>query len=254
MMKKLLLMVMTLIMAVAMVGCSSQQAAQPAEKVLKVGLDANFPPFEYYQESTKAYTGVDIEIMNALAKEMGYSKVDYVNVSFSKLLNSLNEKQFDVAMGALAITEERKQIVTFANPYVKDGFKIIVPVNSTMTDEVAGLAGKKVAVEKDSHGATLAKKQGAILVEAADTEAAIKVVVYGNADCVVASGLSAEFFIANGYGDKVKLAGEKMLLADEIAMAVRHDDKEMLVNLNKALQEIQRSGQYKKIMTSYFGK
>lgn len=253
-MKKLLVLLFTLIMAVAVIGCSGQQTEKSAQKVLKVGLDANFPPFEFYQESTKAYTGVDVDLMEALAKQMGYNKVEYVNVPFATLLNGLNQKQYDVAMGGLAITEERRKIVTFANPYVKDGFKITIPVGSEMTDDPAGLAGKTVAVEKDSLGAKLAKDYGANIVEAEDTEAAIKLVVAGKADCVVSSGLSAEFFIANGYGQQVKLAGERSLLVDEIAMAVRSDDKEMLVNLNGALSELQRSGEYGKIMATYFGK
>lgn len=50
-MKKLLLVVMSLVCMLLIAACAGQkEAGEESSRVLKVGLDANFPPFEYYQK------------------------------------------------------------------------------------------------------------------------------------------------------------------------------------------------------------
>lgn len=52
-MKKLLLVVMSLVCMLLIAACAGQkEAGEESSRVLKVGLDANFPPFEYYQKGT----------------------------------------------------------------------------------------------------------------------------------------------------------------------------------------------------------
>lgn len=57
-MKKLLLVVMSLVCMLLIAACAGQkEAGEESSRVLKVGLDANFPPFEYYQKGTDNFTG-----------------------------------------------------------------------------------------------------------------------------------------------------------------------------------------------------
>lgn len=50
-MKRLLLVVMSLVCMLLIAACAGQkEAGEEGSRVLKVGLDANFPPFEYYPE------------------------------------------------------------------------------------------------------------------------------------------------------------------------------------------------------------
>lgn len=61
-MKKLLLVVMSLVCMLLIAACAGQkEAGEESSRVLKVGLDANFPPFEYYQKGTDNFTGFDVE-------------------------------------------------------------------------------------------------------------------------------------------------------------------------------------------------
>ena len=69
----------------AVIGCGGEKKADaPAQKavsetVLRVGTNANYPPFEYYQKASKAFIGFDVELMQGVAREMGYSKVEFVD-------------------------------------------------------------------------------------------------------------------------------------------------------------------------------
>ena len=51
---------------------------------IKVGINAQFPPFEYYNENGELY-GFDIDLMNYIGERIGFG-IEYVNMSFDKLI------------------------------------------------------------------------------------------------------------------------------------------------------------------------
>lgn len=256
-MKKILMLMFCVVMALALAGCggSKEKEAAPAGKVLKVATDANFPPFEFYQEQSKVHTGFDIALTKAVAKQMGYEKVEFVNVHFKDILTGLQDKKYDMAVAALSITPERARQVDFSEAYAEDGYKVIVNKNAQLGDDFAALAGKTVAAEDGSYAEELLKAQanGVKVIPVHDTEAGIKLVADGKADALVASKIVAGFFITHNYGDKVKFAGETVLHGDKYGMAVAHGNQELQKKVNEALKEIKRSGEYKNIYSSYFG-
>mgnify|MGYP004569129271 CR=1 FL=1 len=256
-MKKILMLMFCVVMALALAGCggSKEKEAASAGKVLKVATDANFPPFEFYQEQSKVHTGFDIALTKAVAKQMGYEKVEFVNVHFKDILTGLQDKKYDMAVAALSITPERARQVDFSEAYAEDGYKVIVNKNAQLGDDFAALAGKTVAAEEGSYAEELLKAQanGAKVIPVHDTEAGIKLVADGKADALVASKIVAGFFITHNYGDKVKFAGETVLHGDKYGMAVARDNQELQKKVNEALKEIKRSGEYKNIYSSYFG-
>lgn len=256
-MKKILMLMFCVFIALALAGCggSKEKEAAPAGKVLKVATDANFPPFEFYQEQSKVHTGFDIALTKAVAKQMGYEKVEFVNVHFKDILTGLQDKKYDMAVAALSITPERERLVDFSEAYAEDGYKVIVNKNAQLGDDFAALAGKTVAAEEGSYAEELLKEQanGAKVIPVHDTEAGIKLVADGKADALVASKIVASFFITHNYGDKVKFAGETVLHGDKYGMAVARGNQELQKKVNEALKEIKRSGEYKNIYSSYFG-
>lgn len=256
-MKKILMLVF-MVFAVIAAGCGSGQTqGESGGKVLRVGTDANFPPFEYYQTSTKAHTGFEIELIQALAQKMGYEKVEFINEHFNDIFKGLDEKKYDVAIaGFTSDTGDRSQKYGMSDAYLDDGFKIVVKTDSGIGDAAADLAGKKVAVEKGSSALELVNRISggkAETVVCGSTEEAVKAVIEGKADCMVASKLAAGFFLANGYGDKAKFAGSNVLEADKIAMAVRKDDTELLKKLNSALADYKKTSTFEQLRTTYFG-
>ena len=115
-MKKLLCIVLTVICLLAVAGCGggAKKAEAPAgqkaaaEKVLRVGTNANYPPFEYYQKASKAFIGFDMELMQGVAREMGYSRVEFVDMEFNKLLPSLKDSLKDSGIPVYEIGDGNK--------------------------------------------------------------------------------------------------------------------------------------------------
>lgn len=113
-----------------------------------------------------------------------------------------------------------------------------------------------MAAEEGSYALEMVKNntKNAKIIPVHDTEAGIKLVADGKADALVVSKIAASFFIANNYGEKVRFAGDKVLYADKIGIAVARGNNELEKKINEALKEVKRSGEYNKIYSSYFGK
>ena len=129
-MKKFLILICCLLMGLVMVGCGNKTIVE--KKVLRVGTTANFPPFEYFQPNSGIHTGYDIDLIRELGKNMGYDKVEFVNVNFTKLLDGLEAKEYDAVISGLAITPEREEKVAFTKPYITDGLTIVLPVGTKL--------------------------------------------------------------------------------------------------------------------------
>lgn len=225
-------------------------------QVLKVGLDANFPPFEYYQKGTDNFTGFDVELMRGVAANMGYSGVEFVNTGLNDLINGLNGKRYDVIASGFSVTPERQQAVDFSESYLNDGFRIAVAAGNDFTaDNISALKDKIVAVKHNSFALAMVNDFGgaAKVIETPSIEEAMAKVIGGEADCAVISKSSAgSFFIANGYADKIKFASGD-LKTDNVALAVRKGDKEFLSKLNEGLRNFRKSQEFDRLKKTYFG-
>ena len=88
----------------------------------------NAPPFGFESKNgTKA--GLMVEMWEAIADEMEWS-YDYHLTDMDGLLSGLQNKQFDVGLGAISITPKREQLVDFSQPVNPSGTGIAVAANS----------------------------------------------------------------------------------------------------------------------------
>lgn len=92
-------------------------AAAPAD-TLRIISDFKTPPFSYQEVGEKV--GVDIDLGEALAKEMG-KRVEWVTLGFDipAYAAALDRGKADAAISAISITEERLKSVSFTKPYAR---------------------------------------------------------------------------------------------------------------------------------------
>lgn len=251
-MKRVLAIVCYLMVAFVLAGCGDNNEEK---KVLRVATTANFPPFEYFQPNSGIHTGFDIDMIRAVGKNLGYDKVEFVNVDFLKLLDGLEAKQYDAVVSGLVVTPEREAKAAFTKPYINDGLTIVLPVGTKFPNEVKSLHGKRVAVEAGSFAFdwVMQHNEANNIVITESTEDAIKAVVEDRADCMVASKLSVAFLLAHGFSDSVRFAGDNVLVEDKIAIAVNKGNTKLLNELNGELDKYLQSNDYKKLCRAYFG-
>lgn len=101
-----------------------KSAAKDSSKdQLVVATNAGFEPFEY--TSGDSYLGIDMEIAQLLAKELGKELV-IDNMDFDAVCLSVGQHKCDIAMAGLTVKPDREEFVTFSKTYYKAAQKLIV--------------------------------------------------------------------------------------------------------------------------------
>ncbi len=260
-MKKILYVILTVMCLFALAGCGGTKKADApapkqaaAEKVLRVGTDSDYPPFGYYQEATKTFIGFDIELMQGVARQMGYSRVEFVDLEFNNLLPSLKDGQVDAVIACMTITDERKKVADFTEPYLVSSNVAVSPFG-TEARSVDAMKDKRIAVEVGSIHAKQAKNYSDNVIACSNAEEALKMVLDKKADYAIMDNYTARFFITNYYNGKLSVMAA---LPDDthtnIGIAVAKGNKEMVEKLNAGLQDYQKLAAYYQMKKSYFGK
>ena len=262
-MKKILSFVLGIICLLAVAGCGGhapQQAGAPAHKdshtetVLRVGTDADYPPFEYYQESTKAFIGFDVELIQGVAREAGYSKVEFVDLEFNNLLPSLKDGQVDAVISCMNMTEERKKAADFTEPYLASS-NVVVGAVDAQFGSADFMKGKRIAAEIGSIHEKQVKKYSDAVIETGGADEALKLVMEKKVDYAVMDHYTARFFITNFYNGKLQIVAT---LPDEsdngIAIAVAKGNTKLLAQLNEGLKKYQAHASFHQLKNNYFGK
>lgn len=254
-MKKLVILMMSVIAAVAMLtaGCGgSDKSDKNAEKVLRVGTEPTFAPFEFQEEGSKEYTGFDMDLARAIGKQMGY-KVEIQNMGFDALIPALNAGNIDVVAAGMSITEERQKAVTFSEPYYTSGLIVMVNKDNTEVKSIKDLEGKRIAVQIGTTGENKARtvKDAKVTAYNTNTEAALELQNKG-VDAVINDSPVVGYYLAQG-GNKTAMTVGEVMEAEQYGLAVKKGNDKLAGEINKALAELKKNGEYDKIYKTWFG-
>ena len=124
---------------------------------LLVATNAEFAPFEY-KEGDKYY-GIDMEIADLLAKELGKELV-IKNMDFDAVCLSVGQQKADIAMAGLTVNEERKEYVEFSTSYYNAAQKLVVPSNNTEFDDCADVAAVEAILNAKDNSCKIGVQNG----------------------------------------------------------------------------------------------
>lgn len=89
-----------------------------ANGVLRVCIWPDYYGITYRHPRDETLSGIDIDLSNELAKELGV-RLRYVESSFQKLVGDLDADRCDVAMFAVAVLPQRREVLAFTQPYLQ---------------------------------------------------------------------------------------------------------------------------------------
>ena len=227
-MKKVLLLVFMLIF---LVGCGKN------ENELIMVTEAGFAPYEYYDNGE--IVGVDVDIANEIAKEMG-KKLVVKDVAFDSIINEVKTGKADFGAAGISYSDDRAKNVDFSINYAVSKQVVIVNNNSSITN-VNEISNKKIAVQLGSIADTFVteKYKSANVVRQKKYLAAIEDLKTGKVDCVVMDELPAKEIVSKNEGIKI-LDGS--LTNDSYGMVVKKGNKELLDAINMVLQNLKDEG------------
>ncbi|MGL4366724.1 MAG: basic amino acid ABC transporter substrate-binding protein [Brevinemataceae bacterium] len=241
-MKKLLL----LCFGFVLLGCGKN------DKVIYVGTNAEFPPFEFLEGEN--VVGFDIEIIQALAKQAGL-KIQIENLNWDALLLSLQTKKIDLIISGMTITESRQKIVNFTDSYYTSKEQVIlIKTDNTNVIGIQDILDKRVGVILGFTGDTIMTSliSNDIMIQRFNNSfQAVEALRANKIDAVLLDNEPARNFVKN-HSDLKMVQGNGT--EEYYAIALRKDDTKLLEKLNIALHQIHENGEYQKIYNKYFDK
>lgn len=243
-----------LALAVAAAGCGDSgddngggEASGGGGGTLTVGSDIPYPPFE--QGKPGNYTGFDVELMEAIAENVGRT-AEFQDTSFDTIFLDLARGKFDAVASAATITDEREKTVDFTNPYYLSEQAILVEEGSDV-DSVEKLAGLTVGVQQGTTGQEFVEESG----EAGEVRPypqgpdAVNALKTGTVDAVVMDIPVAENAVEAGGGLEISAA---IPTEEEYGFVVDQGDEALLEELNEGLKVAIEDGTYARIYKKWF--
>lgn len=243
-MKKLgSVLLVTMLMAGVLTGCKDD-----SENVLRVGTNAEFPPFEYIGEDGNP-DGFDIALIKAIGEKIGY-EVQIENMEFASLVGSIGTKT-DVAIAGMTVDEERKQSVDFSDPYY-DAVQYVIVKEGSDIKTAADLEGKTIGVQLGTTGDFAVEEiKDATAAQYNKAVDAVNDLLNGRVDCVIVDKNPALVFEAE-YEGIVALPGDGFdFELEQYAIAIKKGNTELTEKINKALAELKEDGTYDKLVKEY---
>ncbi|HEV8306312.1 MAG TPA: transporter substrate-binding domain-containing protein [Methylomirabilota bacterium] len=219
---------------------------------LVAGVKTDFPPFGYVDAQGKNL-GFDTELGHLFAQALlgDANKVEFVSVTSGNRIPFLQSGKIDIIIATVTITDERRQVVEFSDPYFLSGSLILVPRASTIGD-VKDLNGKTVAVIQgaiqDQDLAQLAPQ--ANRVKFGKVSEALLAVKGGRAEAYVHDDVLLLSLVKEN--PELKVVG-KPFIPRPYGIAVRKGDTEFINWVNGQLQKTRADGTYDRLWKKYFG-
>ena len=223
-------------------------------ETLKMGTNASFPPYEYYDDETGEIVGIDAEVAAAICEKLG-CELEIVDMDFDAIIPAITTGKIDFGMAGMTVTEERKQSVDFSTSYATGIQSVIVKEDSDITsvdDLFAEGASHKIGVQQGTTGDLYCswdiEDEGLGSLERYKNGTdAVLALTSGKVDCVVIDNEPAKNYIAANEGLKI-LDTEYAVEDYAIALA---KDSELTEKINAALEELIADGTVQAIIDKY---
>jgi ABC-type amino acid transport substrate-binding protein len=223
-----------------------------SDRVLRVGLDASFPPFETL-DTTGEVTGADADLARALAARLG-AEPTFVNLGFDGLYDALLAGRVDVIISGLPYDARRTQDVIYSPPYFNAGQVLVARAGDTALSGSQALASQTVAVEWGSQADMEARRlkqtvAGLTILSRPTAQDALQALAAGQADATIADSVSAHQFMRSNTG-QVRVV--EALTDEPYVIASRARSRRLAEAINQALLELRQSGELDRLLARWF--
>lgn len=224
---------------------------------MRVGVAPPYPPFN----AMPGHGGLDIDVMRALGDVLAEDVefLSYDGAQFDGIFDRLAAGDYDCVISGVSVTPDRRRRAAFLPPYLICGQALAVDT-ARLPDvrSVDDLAGRTVAAQRGSTSETLARTlvadgraahlrlydHGAVATAVAD-------LVAGGCDALIKLGPALTELVREVPDVEVVAQG---LSVEDIAIAVRASDQQLLARLQVAQAELEENGTLQRIRREWLGK
>jgi polar amino acid transport system substrate-binding protein len=243
-----------LLAAFGFAGSRAFAASALDKDVLTVGTEATYPPIEYYDENN-VITGFDVELLALIGPKIG-REIKFVDMAYDGLIPALVTGKIDMAAAAINATAERREIVDFSDVYQVADASIVVKADNKDLRDLASLKGRAIGVQigttEDSYLTNAGL--GADIRRYQKVDDAVNDVSLGRIDGILLDSPVAISYVENEkFKGSIAVSFKEMINGPEegFSLAVRKGDAQLVEALNKALRELQASGELDALKEKY---
>ena len=261
-MKKIIGVLVLAASVLALAGCKKQKAEieDPVAElkgrgVFVLGLDDSFPPLGFRDDDNEI-VGYDIDLAKEVASRLGVAfKAQPIDWDAKEM--ELETGKIDCIWNGFTITEDRKEALSFTEPYLNNA-QVVVVRKASGISSLADLAGKKIGIQRGSSAqeavdgnpdfsSTLAE-----VVMFRDNITALNDLDIGGVDGVVMDSVVANYSIAQTKKPFVVLS--EALSNEAYGIGFRKTEPKLRDEVYKILKEMKADGTVTAISTKWFGK
>ena len=228
---------------------SSAIFAQTPQKTLRWGADSEGGAPYIFQDPVdpSRVIGFEVDLVEALAQEMK-RQPEFVQNQWDGLIPGLQRGNYDVVVNGLEITEDRKAEINFSEPYYITYEQLTVRKETYDINSLADCNGKIVGTLKFSLAQRILEAESAIEVRSYEGQIqAYEDLAIGRLDAVLMDHPIALYYGDSRRNPKLKFVGAPVSQMS-YGIGIRREDKQLLQEVNLALEKLAQSGQLREIL------
>ena len=242
-----------MMLAVCFASCGEKATENTEKTTLVMATNAAFPPYEYKEGD--AFMGIDVEIADAIAKDLGLT-LEIADVEFGSIIGGVQTGKFDMGMAGMTVTEERKQSVNFSNTYAKGIQVVIVTENGAVQSlEDMEAEGILIGVQQDTTGHIYASDtpenggygEDAVIPYKTGADA-VQALITDKVQCVIIDNEPAKAFVEANEGLKIL---DATWVEEDYAIAIAKENTDLLEKINASLEKLTADGTIPAIIEKY---
>ncbi len=224
---------------------------------LLVATEDDYPPFEFLVNGKP--TGFDHELLDLFRKALRL-EIRQEILPWQGILPGVDAGQYDVALTAVGITDDRSKFLDFTTPIAESTIAYVKRKDDTSIRTVGDLSGKVIGVQQG--GVSLAavpdleaelQKQGGVLGEVKQYRGfseAYRDLIHERLDAVLHNIVSLSVLV----NEKPAIfeLGERISRKSYAAWAVKKGNLELLELLNQFLGEVRERGELRRLQAKWF--
>lgn len=228
-------------------------------KKIIIGLDDTFVPMGF-RDKEGNLTGFDIDLASAVFKEYGINVV-FQPIDWSMKEFELTNGTIDLIWNGYSKTAERARKVQFTKPYMKNEQVLITPKKSKIKS-FPQMKGKLLGAQNGSSGYDVFIKQPKVLKDTVKNQEAVLYDSFNEALIDLKSGRIDGLLMDKVYAgyylkQRHELAEFNMTTgnyqSENFVVGVRKNDNELVKKINEGIAQLEKTGEFQKISTKWFG-
>lgn len=219
-------------------------------RTLKVGLDSAAPFPMHSDLNVEVFEGFEVDLMKAISEMLDF-ELEYEVSLWSNILEKLFKGELDLICSAVTVTESRRHILEFSNPYLH--FRLCAVINQE--DNLSGIADfkhKTIGIRE----ATEAEKYVHInfpannMVHAETNKELYRKLQAGKIDMLIDDSPIAGGFLQKN--PKLKVGMYLPNTDSQYAIAMKKGDVQLKAQFDQALSSLKENGVYQTIYKKWF--